>query len=895
MTGPGDTPQAPPPALLDSIATRLLKVIFACYFIVTVVVTCIQLVAEYRHTEARLLREIEAMQHTFGPGITDAMWRFNDEVLQGILSGVKELPVVRGVKVMDTQGGIVRAAGVVRDDSGRRMRADAQGRRLEPFDQPQGLFDETIERSFPIVYVDEHGKGHPIGRWTVYSTQRVVVQQVEYGFFLILVNSIVKTVALWFIFLFVVQRLLGRPLRQLTEFVAQLHIGNLGDKVFALKDRGRHELHLLAGTLNQMVAKLRDAVSDKTALLAQLKEENRERRAAEEAVRRSEARYRGIVEEALEAITQVSLDGRMLSINPAGARMLGYDSVEELLSSMTDIGEKLYVRAEDREAVLSTLRTRGSMAGREVQMRRKDGFVIWVSMSSRLVRDENGKALYIETFASDISERKHAEEDLRMQQEQLEELVAERTVELERAKEQAEVANQAKSAFLANMSHELRTPLNAVLGFAQILLRDEGLSERQATGLNTIQHSGEHLLTLIEDVLDLAKVEAGRLDLYPETVELRQFVALVADIATVKAQEKDLAFACTVADGLPHAVDFDARRVRQVLLNLLGNALKFTDRGRVDLRLAGTQGNDGMARLRFEVEDTGVGIAADRLESVFLPFEQAGDAARRAGGTGLGLAISRQLVRLMGSDIRAHSEPGRGSRFWFEIVVPVAQTGADPAAPTRKVVGYAGPRKTVLIADDVADNRLLLVELLGSVGFDTVQAANGQEMLAEAQRVRPDAVITDVVMHGMDGLEATRRLRRMPGMQSVPVIAVSANVSGGDRAASVAAGANDFVAKPIEVTLLLHRLGELMHLQWTHAAQAPGANEFPPLVVPPQEEIETLFHLARLGNMRSIRDKADHLESLDPRYRAFAERLRQLANRFQSKAIVEFVNSFRPS
>jgi len=256
----------------ESIASRLLKIIFGCYFVVTLVVTVIQLAAEYSHTKDRLVQEIKAMQQTFGPGIADAMWRYNDDILRGILSGMKELPVVVGIKVEDEQGKIVRAVGTISDSSGNKLQADADGR-LAPQDGKEGLFEEMFSQNFPILYTSEDGKPQRIGKWTVYSNQRIIVNQVEYDFLLILVNSVIKTLALWFIFLFVVQRWLGKPLRQLSDFVGTLNIENLGASVFVLKDRGRHELHLLADKLNEMIGNLRTAVTEKASLYAQLQAE----------------------------------------------------------------------------------------------------------------------------------------------------------------------------------------------------------------------------------------------------------------------------------------------------------------------------------------------------------------------------------------------------------------------------------------------------------------------------------------------------------------------------------------------------------------------------------------------------------------------------------------------
>jgi len=268
---PRDITRDNTPPLIDSIAARLLRIIFSCYFVVTVVVTALQLGAEYTHTRNRVEKELAAMQQTFGPGIADAMWRFNDDILRGILSGMAEMPAVVGVKVIDERGALVRAVGTVADADGTRKRADAEGR-LATATAGDGFFEEMFSRDFPVVFVNEKGESKNIGTWTVYSNQRVIVRQVEHGFVLILVNSVIKTLALWFIFLLVVRRWLGRPLRQFSDFVGRINLDNLGDPI-VLQDRGRNELHLLAAKLNEMTANIRTGIAEKADLVARLQDE----------------------------------------------------------------------------------------------------------------------------------------------------------------------------------------------------------------------------------------------------------------------------------------------------------------------------------------------------------------------------------------------------------------------------------------------------------------------------------------------------------------------------------------------------------------------------------------------------------------------------------------------
>jgi signal transduction histidine kinase len=330
--------------------------------------------------------------------------------------------------------------------------------------------------------------------------------------------------------------------------------------------------------------------------------------------------------------------------------------------------------------------------------------------------DVRGEPQFLLGISRDITEQRLAEEELRRYREHLEDMIRERTAELAVAKEHADAANQAKSDFLAHMSHELRTPLNGILGYAQILKRDKRLDQRQVDGITVIQRSSEHLLAIINDILDMAKIEAGRAELNLSDISLDRFIDFIAETIRVKATEKGLAFACEMAPDLPAGVRVDEKRLRQVLLNLLSNAIKFTEEGSVRLRV----GYLPPARLRFEVQDTGIGIDEARLEAIFQPFEQVSDARHRVGGTGLGLAISRQLVRLMGGEFRVESRRGAGSAFSFELNVPVVAPQAVVVPSEWAVSGYKGPRKTILVVDDIAAKRAVAVDMLGQLGFDVV-------------------------------------------------------------------------------------------------------------------------------------------------------------------------------
>ncbi|HLY63891.1 MAG TPA: ATP-binding protein, partial [Chloroflexota bacterium] len=396
---------------------------------------------------------------------------------------------------------------------------------------------------------------------------------------------------------------------------------------------------------------------------------------------------------------------------------------------------------------------------------------------------------------------------------------------------------------------------------------------------------------LINDILDLARIEAGKLALESGPLDLAGFLRGVHEIILVQAQEKGLRLIWEAAPDLPTAVRADERRLRQVLLNLLGNAVKFTERGLVSLSVTRAAG-----RLRFEVRDTGIGIGVDQVGAIFQPFEQVGEVRRGPRGTGLGLAISQQLVRLMGGEIRLESRPALGSVFWFEVdVQPVL---IEPAAPvsTGVMSGYEGPRKTVLVVDDVTENRSMLVDLLAPLGFELIEAASGREALERARLVPADLVLSDFVMPEMDGWETARRLRELPGMATVPAIIVSADASGVHAQELLAAGADAFVSKPIDVEELLSKVVALLKLEPTYEAlhtdaalPQPGAGQ---LVVPPAQELQLLHRLAEEGDMRQIVQWAERVTVLDERYGPFIEQVRSLASQYQSRAVLSLVEQY---
>ncbi|MDM8536051.1 transporter substrate-binding domain-containing protein [Desulfobacterales bacterium HSG17] len=591
-----------------------------------------------------------------------------------------------------------------------------------------------------------------------------------------------------------------------------------------------------------------------------------DRKKAENSLKQSEKQFRAMFERHQAVMYLLDPEnGKIVLANRSAEKFYGYskDVLEQML-----IYQINQLSREEIAAKLEDVKT-GRYKSMILPHRLANGEIRDVEIHSSPIPFKGKNLLF--SVVHDITERRQMEKEVR------------------KAKDDAETANRAKSTFLASMSHELRTPLNGILGYAQILKGDPEMNERQLDGIDVIEKSGKHLLSLLSDILDLAKVESNKIELYETDFNLPNFIQNISNNIRIRTEKKNLLFINENND-INLYIHADERRLRQILINLLGNSVKFTDKGTITLKVE-KQEQD----VNFSIIDTGTGISSEDIQKIFDPFHQTGDQKYQVQGTGLGLSITRNLIELMGGKLEVSSQPGVGSTFSFKLNLPEVHCEKEcQTSEKQKVKGFKGKAVKILMVDDNKFNLSVFKDLLTPLGFIIIQAENGVEGLERVLEFKPEVIITDLVMPKMNGIELIQQIRKSRDLKDIIIFATSASVYSEDQKNSINAGADSFFSKPIDADYILDQLQQFLNLEWTYDKVDENTcdEKAEELILPSVEIIETLHDFAQVGAVFEVQKLLEELEQSDKKYKAFVNNLQPLFKDFLFEEMAELMGKY---
>jgi len=855
--------------LRNSIATRLLSYVFSIYLVISIIITVIHMVYEYRRVEKNVIQDLNIFYQNSNPTMAVALWEADREQMDSVLNGFVKSPIILGLKISDLSGKYVRTIGKSIDIK-EELRFTEQGEQSTLIRQEgSSLFGFQ----YPIVYARESGK-HKIGSMTLYSSPSVIFSRVKFSYLFIFINAIIKTIILWVVFLWFSRLLLQRPLSILTSAAQKIDLENLEKIQIDTKTSGRNEFKILEEAFNNMVLKLLEARND----IAKTKEEQN-RRLEKQVIARtrelsdSKERYRRLVELAPLGIA-IHQEGTLVFMNAAGKKII--NGTESQLTEDKPILEMVHPDSYKE----MTQKIQGLTAADNPETPSFEDKIIRLDGSTTNIEVVGIQFIYnnkpaVQVVFQDITDRKKWEAALRKES------------------KQAEKENQAKGRFLANMSHELRTPLNAILGLSQLMTKNSNLNHEQKDNLHIISRSGKHLLDLINDILDMSKIEAKKISVVEDNLSLFSFLEDVQNLFKFQTKRKKLTLLFEQSPGLPPYIRTDEVKLRQILTNLINNALKFTEQGGVIVRITTAKKDFSIDKtgkksiiLNFEIEDTGPGIYPENMEHIFDPFVQIHSGHGQKEGTGLGLSISLKFAQLMGGDIQVESKPGSGSVF--KLTLPVSPGKGEQnqtLKPTPIMWQDPQPNFRILIVDDVDSDRRVLWDMLSSMGFELKDARNGQQAVKICRDWQPHLVWMDIHIPEMEGYDVMGQIKAEQSVTKPVIIALTSSSLEEDRRLFLDNGGNDFVSKPFQENEILQMVSKYIGGVYEPKGEDPKSET----LIPVHQMQQAIVNLP--GELKAEVKKAVVLVDFDKTLILLAEI--QKENKTLADALTRLVNGYQ--
>ena len=731
---------------------------------------------EYQNAEEKIRASLNSLSGQIASSITQPLWTLNLEGLTKVIESFMQNRLIAGIVVRDHDRIVVA---MTRDQEWRAVAAKTD---ISP--------GRLLHQKNPLLY-----EGKKIGEIEVYLTTAFMRGDISESIMIGGIYFIFFNLILLVVLFVVLMNTVINPLRTIEDYAHRVSIADFNERAYMPFMKLNQEMSNLKHAIEKMVERNNSRYIELNQSQIDLRE--------------TEAKYRGIFQNAAEGIFQLAPDGRLTTANPALAKIFGYENTEELLDAFKHGVQGMFSNPQQIKDIVTLLKKQGYVSDYEYPAKRKDRSSITTMIDAHIIRDAAGNIMYYEGIVRDITERKRLEE-------------------LRIAKEAAEKTSQSKNVFLANISHEIRTPMNAIIGFSNLALQND-LSPKLKNYLDTISISARNLLRLINDILDFSKIEADRLEMESAPFRLDEVIKNTSDLVSLKAQEKGIQFLVSVGENVPVELTGDPFRLSQILLNLANNAVKFTQAGHVLISVEALEIAGENCQLKFSIKDTGIGMSKEQIARLFKPFSQADSSVtRRFGGTGLGLAICKHLVEMMGGRIQVESLMDQGSTFYFTLDFIHRPSQSQPIWVADSVLNRQKRQKTredalrdihgafILLVEDNIINQQLTTEILKETGVQIEIANNGREALEQLQKRNYDLILMDVQMPVMSGLETTILIRENPQWQDIPIVAMTAHDTASDKEKCLASGMNDYITKPLDTDLLMSILA-----QWI----APGRKQ----------------------------------------------------------------------